>query len=108
MQQMQQPMPPMPPFQQQQPQFQQQPPQFQQQQQQNQFQRGNGQRRPPGAKRYQNQNYCWSHGFDVADNHHSGACRQQRQGHQGYATRYNPMNGCQKNLYKIWMGNFQH
>jgi hypothetical protein len=111
MQQMQQPMPHMPFFQQQPPQFQQQQPQFQQQQQQQQqqpFQRGNGPRRPPGAKRYQNQNYCWSHGFDIADNHHSGACRQQRHGHQGYATRHNPMNGCQKNLNKIWMGDFQH
>jgi hypothetical protein len=108
MQQMQQPMPHVPFFQQQPPQFQQQQPQFQQQQQQQPFQRGNGPRRPPGAKRYQNQNYCWSHGFDIADNHHSGACRQQRHGHQGYATRHNPMNGCQKNLNKIWMGDFQH
>jgi hypothetical protein len=90
------------------------PPQFQQQQQptyqqQQQFQgRNNNPRRPAGSKKYQNQNYCWSHGFDVHDNHHSGACRQQRQGHQGYATRYNTMNGCQKNANKTWMADFQH
>jgi hypothetical protein len=102
---MQQPIQPMqhmpPPFQQQQP-------AYQQQHQQQQYQRGNNPRRPPGAKRYQNQNYCWSHGFDIADNHHSGACRQQRQGHQGYATRFNSMNGNQKNANKVWMGEFNH
>eukprot|EP00957_Ditylum_brightwellii_P015180 1143547-Ditylum_brightwellii.AAC.1 len=35
----------------------------------------------PGAKQYANQNYCWMHGCDVADNHTSQSYRQPAPGH---------------------------
>ena len=70
------------------------PPGMQQQQQQQQ----------PGRKRYNNMNYCWTHGGDITDEHTGQTCQRPGYGHQHYATRQNTMNGATKGLAKIWMG----
>eukprot|EP00804_Cyclotella_cryptica_P012637 CCRYP_016910-RA/>CCRYP_016910-RA protein AED:1.00 eAED:1.00 QI:0/-1/0/1/-1/1/1/0/517 len=48
------------------------------------------------VKYHKNWNYCWSCGYDVADDHHSGTCLYPKQGHVYHATRENPCNGCRK------------
>lgn len=45
---------------------------------------------------YKNDNYPWSHGFDVSDTHSSATCKHPKPGHQPKATRENTMNG---NIY---------
>ena len=42
---------------------------------------------------YTNDNYCWTHGYNVADNHSSATCKNPGPGHQPTATRTNTMNG---------------
>jgi hypothetical protein len=49
-------------------------------------------------KRYPNENYCWSHGYDVSKDHTSVSCKFPKDGHQTTATRTNNQNGSQ--LYK--------
>ena len=44
-------------------------------------------------KRYENQNYCWTCGFDVESNHTSQTCPRAKPGHQVNATRFNTMGG---------------
>ena len=59
------------------------------------------QQQPPNpVKRYENNNYCWSHGWDVENDHHSGCCNNPKQGHQFMATRTNPMGGSNRNKGK--------
>jgi hypothetical protein len=61
--------------------------------------------RHPNAKRYNNMNYCWTHGFDVSDQHTGMSCqRPAAPYHQPQATRQNPMGGSQKDVNKIIMG----
>lgn len=43
-----------------------------------------------------NQNYCWTHGFKVANSHTSASCKQPAQGHKHEATRANTMGGSTK------------
>ena len=45
------------------------------------------------VKRYENQNYCHSCGFDVESTHNSQTCPRARPGHQYNATRFNTMGG---------------
>eukprot|EP00804_Cyclotella_cryptica_P029279 CCRYP_011676-RA/>CCRYP_011676-RA protein AED:0.16 eAED:0.06 QI:0/0/0/1/0/0/6/0/1468 len=52
------------------------------------------------VKYHKNWNYCWSCGYDVADDHTSASCPYPRQGHVYHATRTNTCNGCQKNKHK--------
>jgi hypothetical protein len=40
-----------------------------------------------------NNNYCWSHGYQIAENHTSATCTKPREGHQREATLANPMGG---------------
>jgi hypothetical protein len=40
-----------------------------------------------------NQNYCWTHGWIVADDHTSASCTRKRQGHKPTATRADTMGG---------------
>ena len=75
-----------------------QPQQQQYQQQQSGFYAN--QRPPNNQKYYANWNYCWTHGYDVADNHHSGNCQRPAYGHVYTATRDNPCSGCQKGVHK--------
>jgi hypothetical protein len=57
------------------------------------------------AKRYNNLNYCWTHGGDVDDNHASHTCRRPSLPyHQPQATRYNTMGGSQKDINKTYTG----
>ena len=42
---------------------------------------------------WDNDNYCWSCGYDCAINHDSGSCNRQADGHQVAATGNNPMGG---------------
>ena len=51
----------------------------------------------PGAKRFPNFNYCWTHGYDIDPHHDSTTCRFPADGHQTTATRSNNMGGTQKN-----------
>jgi hypothetical protein len=48
-------------------------------------------------KRYHNQNYCWTHGFDLTRNHDSTNCRFPADGHKTDATRTNNLGGSQTN-----------
>jgi len=55
---------------------------------------------PSNIKRFENNNYCWTHGCDVNDNHTSMTCERQAPGHNIYATRANPMGGNMKCAHK--------
>jgi hypothetical protein len=55
------------------------------------------------VKYHKNWNYCWSCGYDVADDHTSVSCPYPCQGHVYHATRTNTCNGCQKNKHKTQM-----
>eukprot|EP00957_Ditylum_brightwellii_P125721 9583607-Ditylum_brightwellii.AAC.1 len=46
-------------------------------------------------KRFNNYNHCWSHGFDIPDNHTSQSCPYPKAGHNWYATGMNTMGGSQ-------------
>jgi hypothetical protein len=48
-------------------------------------------------RRYQNDNYCWSHGYDVHSSHTGTTCRWPKDGHKPDATRTNPMGGSELN-----------
>jgi hypothetical protein len=56
---------------------------------------GRQQQQPPRI--YNNDNYCWSHGYNVHDSHDSSTCRTCLPGHQHAATRANTMGGSQAN-----------
>jgi hypothetical protein len=45
------------------------------------------------AKTTDNDNYCWSHGFQVHNKHTSASCKNPKQGHKKEATKNNPMGG---------------
>ena len=47
----------------------------------------------PNSKRYENWNFCWSHGNDVSKDHTSATCQHRHPNHQVMATRTNPMGG---------------
>jgi hypothetical protein len=44
-------------------------------------------------RRKPNKNYCWTHGFRVADDHNSQNCKNTKFGHQQSATKDNIMGG---------------
>ena len=52
------------------------------------------------VKKFENWNYCWTHGFDCPDDHHSGTCFNQAPGHQVNANRTNTMGGSMKNSHR--------
>jgi len=45
---------------------------------------------------YNNENYCWTHGWDCDKDHTSATCKNQATGHQVTATRSNTMGGSDK------------
>ena len=57
---------------------------------------GNRNRQPKTKRANNNDNYCWTHGYDVADQHTSATCKNPAAGHQPTATKANPMNGSTK------------
>jgi hypothetical protein len=54
-------------------------------------------REPQTQRRYHNDNYCWSHGYDVHSSHTGLTCRWPKDGHKTEATRTNPMGGSDLN-----------
>jgi hypothetical protein len=50
-------------------------------------------RRPPTIRKWFNTNYCWTHGYHVADEHTSTSCQFPKPGHQLDATRADTKNG---------------
>ena len=50
------------------------------------------------VKRFKNENYCSTHGYDVADDHDSGSCNYPDRHHDFTATKADTKCGCQ--LYK--------
>ena len=56
---------------------------------------------PKVFKRFNNWNYCFTHGFDVADGHTSATCLYPSWNHNWNATRNNTMGGSQKDAYKV-------
>jgi hypothetical protein len=57
---------------------------------------------PPGKKRFNNLNYCWSCGYDVSLGHTCESCTRKLQGHKDNATRANNMGGSQRNKAKVY------
>jgi peptidoglycan hydrolase CwlO-like protein len=47
------------------------------------------------AKTRNNDSYCWSHGYQVANSHTSATCNTKKSGHQDAATKRNTMGGVQ-------------
>jgi hypothetical protein len=57
----------------------------------------------PGKKCFDNDNYCWSCGYDVSLNHTSSeSCKRKLQAHKYTATRTNNMEGSQRNKAKVY------
>jgi hypothetical protein len=48
-------------------------------------------------KRYRNNNYCWTHGYDCHEKHTSATCKNPAEGHQKDATKTNIMSGSTAN-----------
>ncbi len=44
-------------------------------------------------RRYNNNNYCWTHGYHIHDSHTSATCKWTKEGHKKDATRANIMGG---------------
>jgi hypothetical protein len=40
-----------------------------------------------------NNSFCWSHGYQVHNQHTSASCKNQKEGHKKEATKNNPMGG---------------
>ena len=55
---------------------------------------------PSPVKRFANWNYCWSHGGDIHNDHHSATCQNPKPGHQWHATRQNMLGGSTKGMWK--------
>jgi hypothetical protein len=55
----------------------------------------------PNVRKYHNENYCWSHGWDIAINHKSDNCLYKREGHCNDATRQNTMGGSSRSKDKV-------
>ena len=49
------------------------------------------------VRQFNNTNYCWSHGFDVALGHTSATCRFKKPGHKEAMMRGNRMGGSEAN-----------
>jgi hypothetical protein len=63
-----------------------------------------GGRKPKRAKterRWNNSNYCWTHGHDVHVSHTSATCKKRADNHQPAATRSNPMGGSQTDHHLV-------
>jgi hypothetical protein len=55
----------------------------------------------PRPRRYNNTNYCWTHGWDVHESHTSLTCNCQATGHKTSATRSSTMGGTDANKNKV-------
>jgi hypothetical protein len=59
----------------------------------NNYNNNNNNNANPPNRRKPNTNYCWTHGFRVAENHTSQNCKNTKFGHQQTATKDNLMGG---------------
>ena len=59
-------------------------------------------------KRFNNWNYCWTHGYDIGDNHNSSNCLRPAQGHVWHATRQNPCGGSSRNQHKVLNNSYNY
>jgi hypothetical protein len=50
-------------------------------------------RRDTTTRRYNNSNYCWTHGHDIAPNHTSHSCQYPGDGHQRFANKTDTKGG---------------
>ena len=55
-------------------------------------------------EKFNNTNYYWSHGYDIADKHTSRSCKKPANGHQKTATKDNNMGGTDKIKDLVWQG----
>ena len=65
-------------------------------------QNNNGSQKNP-YRVYENQNYCWTHGHHVEDDHTSATCTMPKPGHQFQATKTNTMGGSPAGSHKTIM-----
>ena len=63
---------------------------------------GKEQNTDPTRKRFNNNNYCHSHGFDNHEAHTSATCRFPKENHKTDATWEHNMEGSQNNKNKVW------
>ena len=56
----------------------------------------------PRQKRYPNDNFCWSHCYNVAKTHTSATCMKKEPGHKDDATKDNTMGGSGRNKNGTW------
>jgi hypothetical protein len=61
---------------------------------------GTGTTNTTTKKRFDNDNYCWTHGFDCHPSHTSTTCKWPKEGHESAATKDNIMGGNQDNKGK--------
>jgi hypothetical protein len=52
--------------------------------------------RTPTVRKYFNENYCWTYGYHIHNDHTSQTCREPKTGHQKCATRANTMDGTER------------
>ena len=64
---------------------------------------GRGTNGPHPFRVYHNDNYCWSCGYHVADNHTSQTCPRKKPGHVSTATRSNTHGGYEFGKAKVGM-----
>ena len=64
--------------------------------------RGNNKEKTP-YRCFENQNYCWTHGHHIEDDHTSTTCTMPKPGHQHAATKYNTMGGTEQGAHKTIM-----
>jgi hypothetical protein len=63
---------------------------------------GKEQNTDPTKKRFNNNNYCHSHGYDCHEAHTSANCKFPKANHKTEATWENNMEGSQNNKAKVW------
>jgi hypothetical protein len=56
---------------------------------------------PRSVRRFNNDNYCWTHGCDLHPNHTGPKCKNKKIGHKNEATVTNRMGGSTKNLHLV-------
>ena len=59
-------------------------------------------------KRYNNWNYCWTHGHDIGDHHTSANCQNPAQGHVWQATKRNTCGGSTRGQHKIMYPSYNY
>ena len=67
-----------------------------------QMQRNNNKQKTP-YRCYENQNYCWTHGHHIEDDHTSATCTMPNPGHQPAANKMNTMGGSNAGCHKTIM-----